>query len=422
MRSKSILLLTAVTLLAVAGGVFVYPQGNFAKTYLPWKLGLDLVGGTQLIYQMDMSNVAPAEQDSVAAGLRDVIEKRVNLFGVNEPTVETLKTGDSYRLLVELAGVKDIHQAIQMIGQTPSLVFSEESSTTPATAAATSSQSVQFVPTELNGSYVEGAQLAFDPTTGVPQISLQFNDKGAQLFQDITSRNVGKPLGVFLDGSLLTAPVVQETITGGKAQITGQFTVQSAQQLVQRFNAGALPAPITLINQQTIGASLGQDSLTKMVMAGIWGTLAVMLFMVLYYHLLGLFAVIALIMYVIFAMAVFKLFSVTMSLAGIAGFILSIGMAVDANILIFERTKEELKKGLSRHAAIAAGFDRAWTSIRDSNFTTILTSVILFYTTSSFVKGFALTLLIGVLVSMFSAITITRTLLRVFLRDKKDTK
>ena len=400
MRSKSILLLTAVTLLAVAGGVFVYPQGNFAKTYLPWKLGLDLVGGTQLIYQMDMSNVAPAEQDSVAAGLRDVIEKRVNLFGVNEPTVETLKTGDSYRLLVELAGVKDIHQAIQMIGQTPSLVFSEESSTTPATAAATSSQSVQFVPTELNGSYVEGAQL----------------------FQDITSRNVGKPLGVFLDGSLLTAPVVQETITGGKAQITGQFTVQSAQQLVQRFNAGALPAPITLINQQTIGASLGQDSLTKMVMAGIWGTLAVMLFMVLYYHLLGLFAVIALIMYVIFAMAVFKLFSVTMSLAGIAGFILSIGMAVDANILIFERTKEELKKGLSRHAAIAAGFDRAWTSIRDSNFTTILTSVILFYTTSSFVKGFALTLLIGVLVSMFSAITITRTLLRVFLRDKKDTK
>ncbi|MBU6141997.1 protein translocase subunit SecD [Patescibacteria group bacterium] len=421
MRSKSILLLTAVTLLAVAGGVFVYPQGNFAKTYLPWKLGLDLVGGTQLIYQMDMTNIAPAEQDSVAAGLRDVIEKRVNLFGVNEPTVETLKNGDSYRLLVELAGVKDIHQAIQMIGQTPSLVFSEESSTTPA-AAATSSQSVQFVPTELNGRYVEGAQLTFDPTTGTPQISLQFNDQGAKLFEAITSRNVGKPLGVFLDGSLLTAPVVQETITGGKAQITGQFTISSAQQLVQRFNAGALPAPITLINQQTIGASLGQDSLDKMVMAGIWGTLAVMLFMVLYYHLLGLFAVVALIMYVIFAMAVFKLFSVTMSLAGIAGFILSIGMAVDANILIFERTKEELKKGLSRHAAIAAGFDRAWTSIRDSNFTTILTSIILFYTTSSFVKGFALTLLIGVVVSMFSAITITRTLLQVFLRDKKDTK
>ncbi len=417
MRSKSILLLLSVILAAVAGGVFVYPQGDFAKKFLPWKLGLDLVGGTQLIYEMDMSNIAAADRDSVTAGLRDVIEKRVNLFGVSEPNVVTLRSGDSYRLLVELAGVKDVRQAIQLIGETPFLVFSEVDGS--ASAQATTSGSVKFKATELNGRYVKDAQMTFNATTNAPQISLEFNDQGAALFESITERNIGKPLAIFLDGNLLTAPTVREKIIGGKAQITGQFSIQEAQQLVQRFNAGALPAPIKLINQQTIGAALGQDSLHKMIYAGILGTLAVMAFMILYYHSLGIFAVVALSIYIILAMTVFKLFSVTMTLAGIAGFILSIGMAVDANILIFERMKEELKKGLSRLAAIDAGFDRAWTSIRDSNFTTILTSIILFFFTSSFVKGFALTLLIGVVVSMFSAITVTRTLLRVFIRKQK---
>lgn len=417
MRSKSILLLLSVVLVAIAGGIFVYPQGNFAKKFLPWKLGLDLVGGTQLIYEMDMSNIALTDRDSVTAGLRDVIEKRVNLFGVSEPNVVTLRSGDSYRLLVELAGVKDVRQAIQLIGETPFLVFSEVDGTVPAQA--TSSTSVKFKATELNGRYVKDAQMTFDSMTNVPQISLEFTDTGATLFESITQRNISKPLAIFLDGNLLTAPIVREAITGGRAQITGQFSIQEAQQLVQRFNAGALPAPIKLINQQTIGAALGQDSLNKMIYAGMLGTLAVMAFMLLYYRSLGVFAVIALSVYIILAMTVFKLFSVTMTLAGMAGFILSIGMAVDANILIFERMKEELKKGLSRLAAIDAGFDRAWTSIRDSNFTTILTSIILFFFTSSFVKGFALTLLIGVVVSMFSAITVTRTLLRVFIRKQK---
>ncbi|MDE2001071.1 MAG: protein translocase subunit SecD [Patescibacteria group bacterium] len=414
------MLLAATVLLAVVCGVFVYPQGNFAKTYLPWKLGLDLVGGTQLIYQVDMTNVAVTDRDSVMAGLRDVIEKRVNLFGVSEPNVVTLRTGDSYRLLVELAGVKDVHQAIQLIGETPFLMFGEvDDSAAPSAQATTTDIGVRFKPTELNGRYVKDAQLTFDSVTNAPQIALEFTGDGAKLFSDITQRNVGKPLAIFLDGNLLTAPTVREAITSGKAQITGNFTLQEAQQLVQRFNAGALPAPITLVNQQTIGAALGQDSFNKMLQAGLWGTLAVMLFMVLYYHVLGIFAVIALAMYIVFAMAAFKLFSVTMSLAGIAGFILSIGMAVDANVLIFERTKEELKRGLPKMAAIDAGFERAWTSIRDSNFTTILTSIILFYFTSSFVKGFALTLLMGVVISMFSAITVTRTLLKVFMRNPK---
>ncbi len=417
MRSKSILLLLTVVLLAVAGGIFIYPQGNFAKKFLPWKLGLDLVGGTQLIYEMDMSNIAATDRDSVIAGLRDVIERRVNLFGVSEPNVVTMRSGNSYRLLVELAGVSDVRQAIQLIGETPFLVFGEIDSAIPLQA--TSSQNNKWKATELTGRYVKAAQMTFDPTTNSPQISLEFNDEGAKLFEQITGRNVGKPVGIFLDGNLLTEPIVQEKITGGSAQITGSFTIKEAKQLVQRFNAGALPAPIKLINQQTIGAALGQESLVKMMKAGLWGTLAVMAFMVLYYHSLGIFSVIALSIYIILVLSVFKLFSVTMTLAGIAGFILSIGMAVDANILIFERMKEELKKGLSRFAAIDVGFARAWTSIRDSNFTTILTSLILFYFMSSFVKGFALTLLIGVIVSMFSAITVTRTLLRVFIREKK---
>lgn len=413
MRAKSTMLLLAVVLLAVAGGFFVYPKGNFAKTYLPWKLGLDLVGGTQLIYEIDMSSVASSDRDSVVAGLRDVIEKRVNLFGVSEPNVVSLKSGDSQRLLVELAGVRDVSQAIKLIGETPFLVFSEVDE---SAKKATTTDSVSFKATPLNGRYVKSAQMSFDRVTNAPQIFLEFNSDGADLFEQITKRNIGKPVGIFLDGNLLTAPVVREAITGGKAQITGRFTLQEAQQLVQRFNAGALPAPIKLINQQTIGAALGQDSLNRMLEAGLWGTLIVMLFMLLYYRSLGIYAVMALSIYIVLALSVFKLFSVTMTLAGIAGFILSIGMAVDANILIFERMKEEMVRGLSRLAAIDAGFDRAWTSIRDSNFTTILTSVILFYFTSSFVKGFALTLLIGVVVSMFSAITVTRTLLRVFVR------
>ena len=247
---------------------------------------------------------------------------------------------------------------------------------------------------------------------------MEFNNEGAEIFEEVTGRNVGQPLAIFLDNNLISAPVVSEKIAGGRAQITGRFTVAEAKQLVERFNAGALPAPIKLINQQTVGAALGQDSLQKMIRAGFWGTLAVMVFMALYYRWLGIFSAAALSIYVILTLAVFKFFSVTMTLAGIAGFILSIGMAVDANILIFERMKEELRSGASETAALADGFARAWTSIRDSNLTTMLMAVILFYFTSSFVKGFALTLFLGVLMSMFSAITVTRALLRVFMKQQ----
>ncbi len=411
MKAKSVSLFILVLILTVVAVFFVYPKapiGGYISQYLPWKLGLDLVGGSYLVYEIDMSGVASADQESVVNGLRDVIEKRVNLFGVAEPRITTSKAGDAYRLNVELAGIKDIKEAINQIGETPFLQFAEVEEVVDG-----EDSTQQFLATELNGRYVKSAQLSFSDI-GLPEVAIEFNDEGAKIFEELTKKNIGKPLAIFLDGNLISAPRVNEAISGGRAQITGINDTKEAKLLVERFNAGALPAPITLINQQTVSASLGQDSLQKTIKAGLWGTLAVMMFMVLYYHGLGFFASLALFIYVALTLAIFKTFSVTMTLAGIAGFVLSIGMAIDANVLIFERTKEELKRGLQKNNAIEEGFRRAWTSIRDSNLTTILTTVILYNLTSGFVKGFALTLLIGVLVSMFTAITVTRNMLRIF--------
>ncbi len=409
MRKKPIVLLVAVLAVAVGAGFFVFPRG-LGERVRPWRLGLDLIGGAHLTYEVDMANVAEADKDSVLSGLRDVIERRVNLFGVSEPQVYSAKSGDSYRLIVELAGIENVSEAIDEIGATPFLIFAEVkegiATSTPVEEA--------FVPSELTGRYIVGASLIFDQVSGIPQISLVFDDEGARIFEELTEKNIGKQIAVFLDGALITAPVVQEKISGGRAQITGQFSLQEARDMVSRFNAGALPAPITLIGQQTVGATLGVDSLQKTLFAGMVGTALVMLFMVLYYRAHGLAAVLALLIYIPLTLLVFKGVGVTMTLSGIAGIILSIGMAVDANILIFERTKEEVKKGMSWAVALEEGFKRAWLSIRDSNISTIITSVILYYFTTGFIKGFALALLIGVLMSMFSAITVTRTILRVF--------
>lgn len=411
-RGKAIAVFSCILVAAALAALFIYPK-NLGANFRPWRLGLDLVGGSHLVYEIDMAAISGEDQKLVSEGLRDVIERRVNLFGVSEPVVVTSKSGDSYRIIVELAGVKDTAAAIKEIGETPFLFFAEVGEGT--TPGPDGEPQVNFIPTELSGRYVKSAQVVFDPNTARPYVSLELNDEGADIFETVTGRNVGKPLAIFLDGELLTAPTVSERIAGGRAQITGDFTVAEARTLVERFNAGALPAPINLVRQQTVGASLGGDSLTKMIKAGLWGTLAVMLFMMIYYRKNGLFAAIALVIYTILSLAIFKLFGVTMTLAGIAGFILSIGMAVDANILIFERSKEEMKKGASPFAAIEDGFKRAWPAIRDSNITTIFTTIVLYYFSTGFVRGFALTLMIGVLVSMFSAITVTRTMLRISL-------
>jgi preprotein translocase subunit SecD len=349
----------------------------------------------------------------VIAGLRDVIEKRVNLFGVSEPQVYTAQTGNQAQLIVDLAGVKNISDAINQIGQTPLLDFREVDTSVP------SSSQPQFIYTNLTGEYITGAQLSFNPTTGAPEVQVTFNKEGADIFEKITAANVGKPLAIFLDNNLIEAPTVQQAIPDGKAVISGgNMTVDTAKTLVERLNAGALPAPVTLINQQTVSPTLGSDSLKKVILAGAVGTLLVILFMLFYYGTLGLFAAAALVVYITLTLGVFKLIPITLSLAGLAGFILTIGMAVDANILIFERFKEELKRGLPKASALEEGFRRAWPSIRDSNTSTIITAVILYYFTSSFVQGFALTLLIGVLMSLFSAITTTRLFLRFFMKGQ----
>lgn len=411
-RNISLILITVFILSFVAGFFAYEPLFKKVSSFRPWGLGLDLAGGSYLTYEIDLSQVSSADSDFVVKGLRDVIEKRVNLFGISEPRVYTERAGDSTRLVVELAGVKDVSEAIAQIGETPFLEFRE--------VAEEGTSTISFIQTELNGRHVKGAQLQFDSITGTPQVSIEFNGEGSDLFADITGRNVGRPLAIFLDNELVEMPTVQEKIIGGKAQITGKFTVDEARKMVERFNAGALPAPITLVNQQTISSDFGKDSLDKAIFAGALGTLFVIIFMLIFYRSFGIYSSIALLMYVAISLAIFKLFSVTMTLAGIAGFILSIGMAVDANILVFERMKEELRRGVSRTAAIEEGFKRAWTSIRDSNVSTLITSGILYFFMSSFVRGFALTLFIGVVVSMFSAITITRTMLRVFVKDKKN--
>ncbi len=532
-----------ILILAVLAGFLVYPAvfnrsmdwlnstlGLKLPHYwnLPFHLGLDLQGGTHLVYQADVSQIPAGDRADALEGVRDVIERRVNAFGVAEPLVQTSGAGEDWRVVVELAGVKDVNQAIQMIGETPLLEFKEEGSQEPLTEeeraelekynqeakqkaeellkevlnspieefAKLAEENSEdpgsaanggdlgwvkrgvFVPeftqalfdelevgeitrellktdfgyhiiykedqrgegeeqevksrhiliktktetdikpaqqweyTGLTGKQLDKAAVEFNPNTGAPEVGLTFNNEGKDLFAEITERNVGKIVGIFLDGEPISLPRVNEKIPSGQAVISGNFNLPDAKLLAQRLNAGALPVPINLISQQTVGATLGQDSVSRSLFAGLIGLLAVVIFMILYYRLPGLLAVIALAIYGSLVLAIFKLIGITLTLAGVAGVILSIGMAVDANILIFERMKEELREGKILETSIDEGFKRAWPSIRDGNVSTLITCAILFWFTTSLVKGFALTLGIGILVSMFTAITVTRGLLK----------
>jgi preprotein translocase subunit SecD len=445
------LIIISIFILAFLAGNLSYPkyfnQGvDFLNSRLhlalphfwekPFKLGLDLQGGSHLIYEADLSQISQADKANAMAGLRDVIERRINYFGVQEPVVQV----QGQRLIVELAGVINPNQAIEEIGKTPFLEFKELKPEDIVQKIQDKRNEIQgksfdeiqqipdwqlayedpFESTNLTGQYLEKAELTFDQTTYKPQVSLQFNSEGAKIFQELTAKNVGKPLGIYIDQTLLSAPVVQEEISGGRAQITGSFTVEEARDLVRNLNAGALPVPIKLISQQNIGPTLGQISLEQSLKAGILGFLGVILFMILFYRLPGVLASLALIIYVMLALAIFKLLPVTLTLAGIAGFLLSIGMAVDANILIFSRMREELAEQKTFSIAVEEGFRRAWPSIRDSNFNSLIVCAILFSFATSFIKGFALTLAIGILISLFSAIFITRMLLRLLTGTKTE--
>lgn len=416
--------------------VFVYPQG-VEKTagFLNWKLetrnwklppfrlGLDLLGGTHLVYEADLNQVGDLNAADAMQGVRDVVERRVNFFGVSEPVVQV---SGSDRLIVELAGISDVNQAIQLIGETPFLEFKEETDGTRDILDAQSRgerlSEEPFLATGLNGRHLERAQLVFDPQTNIPQVSLQLTGEGAELFSEITRRNIGKLVAIYLDGMPISIPVVQTEIPDGSAVISGKFTPQEAKLLVTRLNSGALPVPIKLISQQTIGASLGQESLVKSLVAGVYGLIAVALFMILFYRLPGVVSVAALVVYVLIVLAFYKLIPVTLTLAGIAGFILSLGMAVDANVLIFARMREELKAGKTLTQSMEEGFKRAWLSVRDSHVTTLIGALVLYMFTTSMVKGFALTLGIGVLVSLFTATIVTRKILLLFAGQRWEKK
>ena len=530
-RKKMRMKFAGVVLLAAIVGVIAYPQAlrRITPVYdavnaLKISLGLDLQGGIHIEYDADVSNIDPDKVADALIAAQDVIERRVNAFGVGEPVVQVANRGTDHRIIVELPGIKDIEQAKQKIKDAPLLEFKEEGSVDPevqsmfdqmndqakqkaqeildkvkggedfAQLAKENSEDPgskdkggeldfvkkgQFVPefdkvlfesdlnpgdiypelvessygwhiikllekrgegenlevkaqhilfakkdpsqypqfaykeTGLTGKNLKSAQVQFaQQGMSKPEVLLQFDEEGTQLFADITKRNLGKQVAIFLDGDLQMNPTVQSEITTGQAVITGNYTVQQAKDVAKRLNEGALPVPLTLVSQQSIEASLGSDSLNKSLKAGAIGLGAVVVFMLVYYRFLGLVASLALLIYTGIMIAIFKLFpGITMTLSGIAGFVLSIGMAVDANILIFERTKEEIRKGRTVHSALEEGFRRAWTSIRDGNMSSLLTAGILYLLGTGFVKGFAATLFIGVVVSMFTAVIISRTML-----------
>ncbi len=403
--------------------LFVRENVKTITGLFPLRLGLDLQGGTECVLQAKMEGIPSDSRDSALESAQQVIEKRVNLYGVSEAVVQTSRVGENRRILVELPGATAIQDPCSSIGQTALLDFREELATASATSAE-ASQSAQFTlentkATGLTGQDLKKAAVAFGSTgtnTG-PQVQLEFTTEGSQKFADITKRNVSKHLAIFLDNQFIEAPVVSQEILGGSAVINGQFTAQTAKDLSIKLNAGALPIALETLSTNTIPATLGTESVHKSILAAVIGVLTVMIFMVVYYGWYGLIADLALLLYILISMAVmrtglFLIPPVTLSLAGIAGFILSIGMAVDANILIFERMKEEQRSGKSGKTVLNLGFSRAWSSIRDSNISSLITAAILITFGTSVVRGFAITLALGVLVSMFSAIMITKTLLK----------
>ncbi|MFZ2188958.1 MAG: protein translocase subunit SecD [Candidatus Moraniibacteriota bacterium] len=539
-RQKLRLKFSLVIVLAILAGLIAYPQavskiprlfGILDKPKV--NLGLDLQGGIHLEYKADTSKVDSAQVGDAMQAVQDVIERRVNAFGVAEPVVYTTKSGGEQRLVVELAGVKDINEAKKMISETPFLEFKEEKMTEPekipeeiinganekskakaedilkkalagedfAALAKDNSQDpgskdnggeydfqkkgsfvpeyetavfesglkdgdvypklvesqfgwhiikkieirgegdaqefksahiliskmaqpqpqLDFASTGLSGKNLKSASVELgDQGLEGPRVLLKFDDEGTKLFAEITKRNLEKRVAIYLDGEIITAPTVQSEILNGEAVVTGNYTIQEAKDLVKRLNEGALPVPISLVSQQSVEATLGQVSLEKSLKAGIIGLMLVIIFMLIYYRFLGLIASFSLLIYSALMITIFKLsgftpWQITLTLPGIAGFVLSIGMAVDANILIFERTKEEVRKGRNILSAIEEGFKRAWTSILDGNMSSIITALILVEMGTGFVKGFAVTLIIGVLASMFTAVVITRTILRFIL-------
>jgi len=406
------------------------------KKTLSFRKGLDLAGGTSLIYKANMSGIDKDRKEEALNAVRTVIEKRINLFGVSEPLIQTAIGEDDYRIIVELPGV-NIDQAKSIIGTTAQLSFWERNPTSSAILVTSKSDLKMLFATQsaypisvvevlgtnpnktnLGGRDLRETSVTFDSNTGKPQVQLSFTTDGAEKFADITKRNINKIVAIVLDDMVIEAPRVNQPILEGNAVITGGFTYDTAKVLSTQLNAGALPVPLIPLQQHAVDPTLGSVSLQKSLFAGFLGFAIIVIFMMVLYGKLGIAASLALALYTLLVLSIFKLsnltpYGITLTLSGIAGFILSIGMAVDANILIFERMKEEIRLGKSKELALNLGFLRAWSSIRDSNIATLITCVVLYNFGNGMIRGFALVLAIGVLVSMFSAIIVTRTLLRI---------
>ena len=482
MVSKMKYISLAILAGAVFFGYFVYvsevgEEGAMSK--FPFRFGLDIQGGAHLVYRADVSGIeGEREIRERMDALRGLIEDRVNALGVSEPLVQIERGGllgeGEYRLIVELPGIDNVDEAMAAIGETPVLEFllveegadpfgfdnfgididlgldeeeadliqdddidneeeidldaerSDESldveegevlGEEDGNSEERSREGLIF--TGLDGSMLSNAQFGRNPSTGEPLVRLQFNREGRNLFAEITRENVGRQLAIFLDGELITTPVIREVITGGEATISGNFTVVEARDLARRLQSGALPLPIEIISTETVGATLGQQVLEDGLKAGVIGLILVALFVLLWYRLPGVVAVAALSVYLVVMLSLFKVIPVTLTAAGIAGFILSIGMAVDANVIIFERLKEELRNGRNLKNAVEEGFSRAWLSIRDANISSLITAVILYWFGTPLVQGFALVFFIGVLVSMITAISVTRTFLLAVAESQK---
>lgn len=410
------ILAVVVLILGVTLGTFVYTSEQNGGPF-PLSFGLDLAGGTHLIYKADTADLSERERKESLISLREVIERRTNLFGVSEPLVQIEESSfvaetHEDRLIVELPGVTDLSEAVRIIGETPTLDFRIQNDL----AAIDAPESEQFLTIGLTGRFIDGAELAFASGTGgglanEPIVLVNFNAEGAKLFEEVTKENVGKQLAIVLDGVIISAPVIREAIGGGTASISGGFTPEEARNLVRDLNFGALPVPIELISTQAIGPSLGKAILEDGAIAGAFGLLLIIIFMIVWYRLPGVIAAISLIFYIALMLLVMKLLPITLTAAGIAGLILSLGMAVDANVLIFERMKEELTSGKGIKDSVREGFIRAWLPIRDGNVSSLIAAVILFWLGTSIIEGFALVFALGVLLSMFSAISITRLLL-----------
>ncbi|MDP2637729.1 MAG: protein translocase subunit SecD [Candidatus Levybacteria bacterium] len=429
----------SLTLLAIiinlpAKGPFSFMQS------LSFKKGLDLAGGTSITLRADMIGVDQSQREKALEGVRTIIEQRTNYFGVSEPVIQTAVAEDDYRIIVELPGV-DADQAKSIIGTTAQLSFWEQTATSSSTLISSEDDLQSLIATQsaypisvllalgtnpnktiLGGADIKDATVGFDPSSGKPEVQLRFTSEGTKKFADITSRNVGKKVAIVLDEQVIEAPVVNQPILTGDAAISGGFTTETANALTRSLNAGALPVPLQYLQQHEVDAALGSDSLSKSIFAGVIGVIIIIVFMSILYGKFGILASIALVIYTLLLLAIFKIssitpFAITLTLAGIAGLILSVGMAVDANILIFERMKEERMLGRSKEESLALGFSRAWTSIRDSNISSLITSFVLYQFGTGTVRGFALVLAIGILVSMFSAIVVTKTLLRLVVKD-----